>query len=113
MKKLFQRLSILIIISLYAVSALEVNAFCIKNTFFDEFDTYIESKGQKIESVVIKEKKKDNEKLQFEKQIFITTAQEYSQPFLISFTYPKPKYFVKSKVIWKRKLFVFYSSLLI
>ena len=45
----------------YLISALEVNAYGIQNTFFDEFDTYIESKEQIIEKVTFEQGKKDNE----------------------------------------------------
>ncbi len=43
------------------LSALEVNAYGFQNTFFDEFDTYIESKEQVFEKATIKQPKKDKE----------------------------------------------------
>jgi len=42
------------------LSALEVNACGIHNTFFDEFDTYVESKEQGIEKIVLKQDNKDS-----------------------------------------------------
>ena len=58
MKKLFQTVSVSIVIIIYVISVLEVRAFGVENTFFDEYDTYIESKQQTIESNAGKEKRK-------------------------------------------------------
>ena len=113
MKKLFQTVSVSIVIIIYVISVLEVRAFGVENTFFDEYDTYIEGKQQTIESSAGNEKKKDNEKIQLEQQFFTATVQEYSQSFLITFNYQKSMRFVQSITIWKRKLFIFYSSFLI
>jgi hypothetical protein len=44
----------------YLLSVLEVNAYGVQNTFFDEYDTYIESKEQNFNKANI-EQKKDNE----------------------------------------------------
>lgn len=113
MKMILQRLLISIAITIYILSALEVNVCGIENTFFDDYDTYIESKTQKIEFAVAKEKKKDADKLEFEQNSFTAAAQYYFYPILITPTYQKPKNITHTKTIWKRKIFIFHSSFLI
>jgi len=58
--KLFNNLSFVLIFIFYAISALEINAFGMENTFFDDFDTYTESKELDILIKVSEEVNKDN-----------------------------------------------------
>lgn len=60
MKNLTKYITFYFLTFFYLLSALEVNACGIQNTFFDEFDTYIESKEQGIEKIALEQDKKNN-----------------------------------------------------
>lgn len=58
MKASLKKILSLTVLLFYIVSALEINAYGIENTFFDAFDTYIESKELGLfSSVEIEESK--------------------------------------------------------
>ncbi|TDE13266.1 MULTISPECIES: hypothetical protein [Dyadobacter] len=60
MKNVWYKFLYILAFTFYVVSALEVNDFGIKNTFFDQYDSYIESSQQDIQPVVSQERDKDD-----------------------------------------------------
>lgn len=61
MSNVFKKILFLLVTLFFTLSALEVNACGIENTFFDEYDTYIESKEQTVLlSSIIQNKDDDN-----------------------------------------------------
>lgn len=66
MKKVIYNLFVSIVLTFYTISALELNVFGIKNAFFDDFDTYIESKEQNLFIKNKEEKNKDDNQIFFQ-----------------------------------------------
>lgn len=111
MKKTIKHILILLSIIIYALSVLEVNAFGIENTFFDEYDTYVEGKEQNVETLIIEKKKKDDEKTdkQFFQNYFNATIQQNFQPFLFISDNRNFATVIKPNSYRLRKLFVLHS----
>lgn len=81
MKNLTKHIVFYLLTFFYLLSALEVNACGIKNTFFDEFDIYTESKEQSIEKVTIQQDKKSDEEVQ--SYIFLVSHSYFANPTIL------------------------------
>ena len=86
------------------LSALEVNSCGIENTFFDEFDTYIESKEQSIEKTNIEKKNKETPS-----HLFLITKTHFVNHTFLFHHANCPSLYLQAYYLQKRKLTILHS----